>query len=216
MTVHLAVHRLRRPRRARAAVPVLVAATAAALALTACGAQDSASAGHSGHGASAASPAEGRHNAQDVSFAKDMVPHHRQAVTMARLAPERASSPKVRDLARAVEKAQAPEIRTMSGWLRSWSEEVPTKAAPMPGTEHHAMPGMMSDQDMEKLSALSGTAFDRAFLTMMTGHHEGALTMAAAERDKGAYPPAKRLAASVARAQSAEIATMRELLAAAG
>ncbi|MFP1627283.1 DUF305 domain-containing protein [Streptomyces sp. 5K101] len=54
-----------------------------------------------------------------------MIPHHRQAVELAALVGTRAASPEVRQLATEIRKAQDPEIRTLSGWLSSWGEQVP-------------------------------------------------------------------------------------------
>ncbi|MBE3013958.1 DUF305 domain-containing protein [Microbispora sp. NEAU-D428] len=149
------------------------------------------------------------HNDQDVMFARMMIPHHRQAVEMGRLAEDRAADARVARLARRIEAAQAPEIRTMSGWLTAWGEPLPGEnRAPA----HHAMPGMMSPEDMRRLEGLSGRAFDRAFLTMMIRHHEGAVAMARDELRTGVYEPARRMAASIVSSQSAEIREMKSLL----
>ena len=158
----------------------------------------------------------GQHNDQDVAFAKGMIPHHRQAVVMAGLAPDRARSQEVKDLAAKIKRAQDPEITTMSGWLTAWGQEVP--ATDMPGMDHgmdhsgHDMPGMMSQADMARLEKLSGAEFDGRFLKMMIAHHEGAVEMAETERSRGAYGPAKDLAASIITGQSAEIDQMKKLL----
>ncbi|WP_432922781.1 DUF305 domain-containing protein [Microbispora sp. CA-135349] len=149
------------------------------------------------------------HNEQDVMFARMMIPHHRQAVEMAKLAEGRASDPRVVRLAERIETAQAPEIRTMSGWLTAWGEPVPGES-PAPAHQH-AMPGMMSPEEMRRLEGLSGRAFDREFLSMMIRHHEGAVTMARDELRGGVYEPARRLAASVVSTQSAEITEMKRL-----
>lgn len=155
------------------------------------------------------------HNAQDVSFAQGMIPHHRQALEMARLADGRAASADVKDLAARIEKAQAPEIATLTGWLKSWGEQVPEPAESMSGMDHSGhsgMPGMMDGSDMEELEAASGKAFDTAFLRLMIEHHKGAVEMAATEREKGAYGPAKALAAEIVSTQKDEIAEMNRLL----
>jgi len=60
------------------------------------------------------------HNEADVTFAQQMIPHHQQAVEMARLAQTRAGDREVQDLAADIEAAQDPEIETMTGWLDSW------------------------------------------------------------------------------------------------
>ncbi|MEV6736357.1 DUF305 domain-containing protein [Streptomyces sp. NPDC051104] len=214
----------------------LAAAATAAVVLTACGGSDSssspsssssASSGHSGHGMGSMSPAapsgaasagQGGHNAQDVTFAQEMIPHHRQAVAMAGLAPSRAASQDVKDLAATIRKAQDPEIATMSGWLKAWGEKVPDDSGSgmesMPGMDHSgsSMPGMMSDGDMKRLQSLSGDAFDKAFLQMMIGHHEGAIAMARTEQAKGSYGPAQTMAKSIVTSQSAEITEMKKML----
>ena len=39
------------------------------------------------------------------------------------------------------------------------------------------MPGMLTPEEMARLAAAKGEAFDRLFLEFMIKHHEGALTM---------------------------------------
>ncbi|MFF9173487.1 DUF305 domain-containing protein [Streptomyces sp. NPDC014793] len=194
----------------------LLAATAAAsLALAACGGGDdgAARAGHGGSASPAASATAGTHNAQDVTFAQGMIPHHRQALEMAKLADGRASSARVKDLAARIEKAQDPEIRTMTGWLSAWGEQVP-----MAGMDHsgHAgmtgMAGMMSDDDMAALKKATGADFDRRFLSLMVEHHRGAVEMAGTEKSGGAYGPARTMAGDIVRAQNAEIREMKRIL----
>ncbi|KOV40718.1 DUF305 domain-containing protein (plasmid) [Streptomyces xanthophaeus] len=193
---------------------VVAAAGAAALVLAACGGNGDSSAGHDGHTtkspSSSAPASQGRHNAADVAFAKGMIPHHRQAVEMADLAPTRAGSAEVKKLAEDIRKAQDPEIKTMSGWLTSWGEEVPAEGA----MDHsmHGTSGMMSAEEMDKLKNSSGKAFDTAFMEMMIKHHEGAVAMAKTEQADGAYEPAKTTAAAIITSQTAEITQMNKLL----
>ncbi|MFC9165204.1 DUF305 domain-containing protein [Streptomyces fungicidicus] len=192
-------------------------AVAAALVLAACGSDNGSDTG-SGAQTSASAGAEdtaGAHNDQDVSFAQGMIPHHQQAIQMSKMAASQASSTEVKDLAARIEKAQDPEIETMSGWLESWGEDVPSS---MPGMDHggHSgssdMPGMMDTEDMDELMKASGKGFDTMFLTMMVEHHEGAVEMATTEKDKGRYGPAKKLAGDIITAQNAEIEEMNKLL----
>ncbi|MEV7979701.1 DUF305 domain-containing protein [Streptomyces sp. NPDC086519] len=192
---------------------VLVALTAtAALVLTACGSgDDSAGTAHASHSAAAGATAtSGVHNAQDVSFAQAMIPHHQQALEMASLAAGRASSAQVKDLAARIEKAQDPEITAMTGWLKAWGEDVPM--AGMGHSGHAGMAGMMSDKDMTMLKQAKGTDFDTMFLTMMVQHHQGAVEMAGTEKAKGEYAPATSMAGSIVTGQNAEIKEMNKLL----
>ncbi|WP_033327470.1 DUF305 domain-containing protein [Streptomyces yerevanensis] len=196
-----------------------LAATAgvAALVLAACGGggHDMGSMGSDSSPSASASAKAGKHNDADASFATDMIQHHRQAVEMADLAADRASSQEVKDLATKIKGAQDPEIKTMSGWLTSWGEEVP---ADMSGMEGHdmgdmsSMPGMMSGEDMDKLEKASGAEFDKMFLEMMIKHHEGAVEMAETQKADGKYGPAVKLADDVITAQTAEIEQMNKML----
>ncbi|MFE9646035.1 DUF305 domain-containing protein [Streptomyces sp. NPDC006365] len=193
-----------------------VTAGAAALVLAACGGDDG---GHdmgsmnsdSSPSASASAKA-GDHNDQDVSFAKEMIQHHRQAVDMAELADSRASSQEVKDLAAKIKGAQDPEIKTMSGWLTSWGEEVPEDMSDMGHDMSSGMPGMMSTEDMDKLDKSSGAEFDKMFLEMMIKHHEGAVEMAGDQKADGKYGDAMKLGDAVITAQTAEIEQMNKML----
>lgn len=148
------------------------------------------------------------HNQADVTFAQQMIPHHAQAVAMTDLAATRAVTPQVRDLAGRIARGQGPEIEQMNTMLDTWG-------APRPQTgsmSSMAMTGMMSDQQMDELAAAGGPAFDQTFLTMMTAHHQGAVTMAQAELGSGQNPQAKQLAQAIITAQQAELVEMATLL----
>ncbi|MGI5254252.1 DUF305 domain-containing protein [Actinacidiphila glaucinigra] len=194
-------------------------AAAAALVLAACGSTDHAGGTHPTHAAATASASAGQHNQADVTFAQQMIPHHRQAVAMAEMAATRASSGEVKSLADKIKQAQDPEINTMSGWLTAWGKDVPQDMGgmdhEMPGMDHgnaSSMPGMMGSDQMGDLDGASGKVFDTMFLTMMIEHHQGAIDMAKTEKDQGAYAPAKALAGDIVTAQTAEITQMRKML----
>ncbi|MFE7356490.1 DUF305 domain-containing protein, partial [Streptomyces sp. NPDC057543] len=156
-----------------------------------------------------------------VKFAQQMIPHHQQAVEMAKLADGRASDPEIKELAAAIEKAQDPEINTMKGWLKAWGKPLPESSSSMgdmPGMDHGSdtgsrMPGMMSDKDMSDLEGAQGKAFDKKFARLMVGHHEGAVTMAEDEQKNGSNADAKKLAGAVITAQTAEITKMNKIIA---
>ncbi|AZM92156.1 MULTISPECIES: DUF305 domain-containing protein [Streptomyces] len=202
----------------------LTAAATAALVLAACGGKaGSGSSAHGGHEATASASAstsakpsagapQAANNAADTAFAKGMIPHHRQAVEMADLAATRAESAEVKELAAEIKKAQDPEIKTLSGWLTAWGEQVPAADAAQGGHAGHSMAGMMTGEEMDQLTGASGKAFDTAFLDLMVKHHEGAVAMAKTEQADGRYQPAKDMAAAIVSSQSAEITRMNKLL----
>ena len=154
----------------------------------------------------------GQFNDADVTFAQQMIPHHEQAVEMATMAQEQASSTEVKQLADTIAAAQGPEIDTMTGWLEDWGQEAPSDS--MGGMDHSGsdMSGMMSDEDMESMGAATGTEFDQMFLTMMIEHHTGAIEMAKTEQQAGENPDAIALAEKIEADQTAEIAQMEDLL----
>ncbi|MEU2155902.1 DUF305 domain-containing protein [Streptomyces sp. NPDC019396] len=204
------------PRRAALAAT----AVAVGLVLAACGSDDSTNtAGTTPATTTAPAVSEAdRHNQADVAFAQGMIPHHRQAVLMSDMVAARSASADVKALADKIKRAQVPEIETMSGWLKAWGEKVPTGMG-MDGMYHgvdgSGIPGMMDDQDMNRLDKARG-AFDTMFLTMMIEHHEGAIDMAKTEKQQGAYVPAKDLADAIITSQTAEITQMRQMLNAEG
>jgi uncharacterized protein (DUF305 family) len=149
------------------------------------------------------------HNSADVMFAQMMIPHHRQAIEMADLAPSRAASQKIKDIAKQIADGQSPEITTMSGWLKSWGEKVPAAGSKAGGMNMDD--GMMSEKDMATLKAARGAKFDAMFAQMMIAHHNGAISMARDEQANGKDPDAKKLAATIVKAQTAEISTLRGL-----
>jgi uncharacterized protein (DUF305 family) len=173
-----------------------------------------------------------QHNDADVAFVQQMIPHHQQAVAMAKLASSRAAAPAVKELAGRIESAQQPEIDQMTGMLTSW--KVPASASPegpsMPGmsgdhdmgnhdmSNHdmsgHQMTGMMSAQQMTQLEGATGASFDKQFLSMMIDHHQGAVRMATTELRDGSSTSAKSLARAISDAQTAEINQMHTMLAA--
>ncbi|MFD3534833.1 DUF305 domain-containing protein [Streptomyces sp. NPDC058664] len=189
------------------------AAVATGLLLSACG-TDSGPSGthHAGpSAATSASPsaAPGAFNDADVMFAQMMIPHHEQALEMAKLAEGRAQDPEVKKLVTAIEQAQDPEIQKMKAWLKGWGE--PESAGHGSGGGH-GMAGMMSEQDMKDLAAVKGGDFDRKFAELMIAHHEGAVDMAKDEQENGGNATAKALADDVVRTQSAEVAALRKIL----
>ena len=172
--------------------------------LTACG--DDADTAAPGSSAS-----QGAHNAQDVAFAQDMIPHHQQAVEMADLAlAKRGLSAELIALARQIKAAQDPEIQRMTGWLEEWDEDVPGEH----GAGHGAAmaDGMLTEEQFAALGKAEGKAFEVAFLDGMIAHHEGAVAMAEEELTEGQDARVKALAQAVVSAQTEEIRTMRALL----
>ncbi len=147
----------------------------------------------------------GDYSMVDLGFAQMMIPHHEQAVEMSGLALEISTDPEILALATQIRDAQAPEIEQMQGWLDS--------STGMMDHDMGTMGGMLSDAEIATLAASTGVEFDRLFLEGMIGHHEGAIQMAQTILDSR-NPEVKALGEAIVSSQTAEIARMRDLLAA--
>ena len=161
----------------------------------------------------------------DAGFLRDMQTHHAQAVEMAMLIRDRSADPELCAIAYDIATAQSQQSGIMYGWLQQWGlDQYGTPMAWMQGTPGHSehgggggeatapMPGMATPEQIAELTAATGVEAERIFLTLMIAHHEGGIAMAQAAEELGAQPLVRDLAAKMIAAQTAEIATMQELL----
>lgn len=165
------------------------------------------------------------HNGADVAFATDMIQHHAQALSMVDLTRGRPLEPEVELLVEDIRAIQAPEIETMTGWLRDWDEEIPETmrdhvhaghghgevAESMEGVNTD-LPGMLDAEEMAALENAADEEFQALWLAAMIEHHEGAIAIATAEQDDGRYAPAIDLAREITGTQTEQVETMRALV----
>lgn len=161
---------------------------------------------------------EGGCNHSDVAFVQMMVPHHAQALEMADLAADHASSRPVRVLASRISAAQGPEIVMMSSWLEERDLDVPAPDDDPMEFDHSAhghdpMMGMLTPAQMDALAKARGARFDRLFLRGMVQHHQGALDMAQTVAVDGEDLRVAEMAADIDVTQRVEIQRMQDLLA---
>jgi uncharacterized protein (DUF305 family) len=144
-------------------------------------------------------------SSDDLMFAQMMVPHHQQAVDMGTLAETRATNEEVKAIAAQIKAEQAPEIAQMKKWLTD-----PAASSHM--GHDMGMGGMLSDDEMTALENATGVEFDRLFVKGMIAHHEGAIEMAEMVlNSKNAE--AKALGEAIVSSQTAQIVTLKQLLA---
>lgn len=147
----------------------------------------------------------------DTRFMHHMIMHHGQALVMTSLVPSRTSAQGVRLLSERIDISQKDEIALMRRWLEQ-------RGRSLPSGEHimqMSMPGMLTDAELARLEAATGSGFERLFLEFMIKHHEGALTMVAellgsqgAAQDSEMF----RLVSDIDADQRIEIARMRSML----
>ena len=140
----------------------------------------------------------------DQAFLAMMIPHHRMAVDMAKIAVERGKDPETLTMARRVIADQTAEIAEMRAWYREWFGSQPPD---MPMSGAMAMMGMSMNTDELRTSGEP----DRTFLRMMIPHHAGALLMADAVLAGDTRSEVERLARGIVAAQATEIGAMQEM-----
>jgi uncharacterized protein (DUF305 family) len=119
-------------------------------------------------------------------------------------------------LAERMDVPQRDEITQMEQWLEDRGEDVPDASAGHHHGDSELMPCMLTDDDLVRLEAASGRAFDELFLQYMIRHHEGAVMMVAellSSDDGGQESDVFRLAQHIDSDQNVEIARMKSLLA---
>jgi uncharacterized protein (DUF305 family) len=147
-------------------------------------------------------------NDADITFMQGMIGHHAQAIDMAKLAPDRAAHPELKQFADKIIADQSTEIDTMKRLLTQAGAEPPAEGMQGMGHGGMAMPGMMDPQQMSQLQSLQGEQFDLRFLEMMTMHHQGAIEAAQQVLDNGQNAQVADLARQIIKAQQAEIEQM--------
>jgi uncharacterized protein (DUF305 family) len=165
---------------------------------------------------------EANPSAVDVGFSRDMAKHHLQGVEMANVALDRSEDPAVRGLAFDIGTNQTNQVGRMQGWLALWGYS-PTGGEVMSwmegGHEGHGaaagvlMPGMATEEELDGLRSLSGTALDVEFLRLMIRHHQGGLEMAEYAAENGDTAVVRRLGQTIAESQTAETELMTGMLA---
>jgi len=153
----------------------------------------------------------------DRHFIEMMIPHHEDAVVMAKLALEKSKKAEIKKLSQDIIKSQTAEIETMKKWYKEWfGTGVPVKSAKMDmqkkgmGMHDPGMMDMMMGHDM-----MGGTMddlknapdFDKKFIEMMVKHHKGAVMMSGMLADSK-KPEMRKLGKDIVSAQWEEIELM--------
>jgi len=145
----------------------------------------------------------------DQAFIDAMVPHHREAIAMAKEAQEGGlQTEELQSVADEIIAAQEREIAEMLDWREEWfgSREIGTGGAAALG---------LSDEEAgmemhESGSIATAGDVDQAFAQGMIPHHEGAIAMARLAQDKASHTELRDLADEIVEAQEDEIEVLRE------
>lgn len=140
----------------------------------------------------------------DERFIDAMVPHHKGAVDMARVALKNAEHPEIGQLAQNIVSTQRAEIKELKAIKK---EEFGNAGVPM----------KMDSEQMESMGMMTNprnlakqTPFDKAFIDNMIPHHQSAIEMAQVAQSESQNPRIKELADNIVGAQEKEISQMKD------
>jgi uncharacterized protein (DUF305 family) len=182
---------------------VLLAAVAALAA--GCGGEDNGTADRSGGQDTVAS----MQVPFDQAFIDAMVPHHREAIEMAEAAKTRGlTQPDLQRIANDIIASQQREIDQMLEWRQQWfgSRKLGPVLPKVLGVPESEL-GMEHGSADEVAGAID---VDAKFAEMMIPHHEGAIAMADAAKERGQHDEVKELATAIIAAQEREIGIMQK------
>ena len=141
-----------------------------ALSISGCASPSNKGMDHEGH----SSGASGDLSSDEIMFLQMMIPHHQQAIDISDLALTISADPELLALAKDIRDEQAAEIVKRKAWLKDAGADLE-----MGHSMGDSMGGMLGDSELAALKAATGKSFDLLWLKAMTGHHDGAIDMAA-------------------------------------
>ncbi|MDQ8045485.1 MAG: DUF305 domain-containing protein [Solirubrobacteraceae bacterium] len=160
-------------------------------------------------------PAETGHaNPVDAAFVREMIPHHELAIEMASYVRKRSSHAEVKALAQRISTTQRDEVTELKAAAKRLhvtlpaGDGMPSAAQMRVDSATLGIPSVGMGMSMDPAMLKSARPFDKAFLTDMIPHHQGAITMARAEVVRGGDQELKTLAGGIAATQNAEIIQM--------
>ncbi|HEY9465168.1 MAG TPA: DUF305 domain-containing protein [Vicinamibacterales bacterium] len=168
-----------------------------------------------------------RDDSAEAGFARDMATHHAQAVDMSFVVRDKSTDRDIRALASDIIVTQSTQRGMFMGWLQQWGlpqASARPRMAWMPGHVHSTpatdgpvlMHGMATEAELRSLEEANGVDAEVRFLQLMIRHHEGGIIMARALMALSERRELVQMAKSIDEGQRAEIALMRNMVAARG
>jgi uncharacterized protein (DUF305 family) len=143
----------------------------------------------------------------DQAFIDAMVPHHREAIEMAEAAKDRGlTQPDLEKIANDIMSSQQREIDQMLEWREQWfgSRQLGPVLPEVLGVPESEL-GMEHGSADEVAGAVD---VDAKFAEMMIAHHQGAIAMAEAAKERAQHDEVSEVADAIIEAQEREIGIM--------
>jgi uncharacterized protein (DUF305 family) len=137
----------------------------------------------------------------EIRFMKQMIDHHNMAVMMAEECLKKATQEELRSVCTQIIDTQNQEIKTLQEWLAEWYS-----------ISYAPRMDQQSQTEIEHLSMLQGSEFDKMFMEMMINHHWAAILMSVDIVKRARHKEIRDMALDIVEAQTGEIRQMREWL----
>ena len=149
-------------------------------------------------------------NADDVTFATNMIASYRQTTELTTLVPDHSTNAELIQLASDVDAAQQPQLEMMKVFLVQWNSNSDNNTGQTPTGNTFA--GAVDDATVARLSSLRGQEFDTAWLQSMIDHQQGVITLAETETAHGTNVDAVATAKQVIGTYQGQLSRMQQLL----
>jgi uncharacterized protein (DUF305 family) len=149
-------------------------------------------------------------NADDVTFATNMIASYRQTTELTALVPDHSTNSELIKLASDIDAAQQPELEMVKVFLVQWDSNSDDNSGQ--SGNGNAFAGTVDDATMARLGSLNGQDFDTQWLQSMIAHQQGVVTMAEAEVAHGTNVDAVATAKQLIGTYQAQIGRMQQLL----
>jgi len=147
-------------------------------------------------------------NQADIEFASDMIVLNAQSLQLVNMLRDHTTSARLIEVGEHLLMELSVQTEQLVNWLTDWGVSIPETPLDHAnggheGDEGHGdgmqiegdeMPGLLSSEQVEKLSQLKGDEFDRAWIELCAEQRHGALKIAQRAVTMGVFKPLLRLA----------------------
>jgi uncharacterized protein (DUF305 family) len=150
-------------------------------------------------------------DSSDVTFLREMIAHHLQAVEMSLIIRDRSKEENIHALSTDILLTQQTQVGYMQAWLGNWNVSSFNPKPLMGGNPE--MMGMAPRSKVWELQRLPVKQAEIQFLQLMIRHHQGAVFMAEDVLKTASSRDVRFLAENIKSTQALEIKNMTDLLA---
>jgi uncharacterized protein (DUF305 family) len=143
----------------------------------------------------------------DRAFIEEMLVNQKNTATFATIAETNAKHTELKAFAQRTVTAANARIADLTAWQKQWNYQ-----APVDPNEDHTSEELVNENegDANQLKGQSGDAFDKLYISRVTGLYQEALDIAAPGRQNAAHPEIKKLASTITADQAKDLAQLRQ------